>query len=152
MRKVPKTAVELNYSEIEIGQVVKFTTTITAEKVAKFIDITADYSPIHVDDEYAQKRGYLQKVAHGMLTASYISTLAGMYLPGKNCILLTTSVQFSSPVYAEDELEITGTVTEKNDALKVLKVQVDVKNQDDKKVLRGSFLAKVTDDEEQEVK
>ncbi|MDR2082776.1 MAG: hypothetical protein LBP35_04055 [Candidatus Ancillula trichonymphae] len=79
MANAPRT---LEYAEIEVGQVAKFSTTITAEMVAQFVEITADYSPIHVDDEYAQKIGLEQKIVHGMLTASYIPTLAGMYLPG----------------------------------------------------------------------
>jgi 3-hydroxybutyryl-CoA dehydratase len=136
------------YHELEVGQVAKFSARITDELVTKFIEITADYSPIHVDDNYARERGYLQKIVHGMLTASYISTLAGMYLPGKNCVLLTTSVKFTKPVYAGDELEIVGTVVEKNDALKLLKVQVVIKNQHAEKVLRADYLAKVNDDED----
>jgi acyl dehydratase len=65
--------------------------------------------------------------------------------------LLTTSVKFSRPVYAGDELKITGTIVEKNDALKLLKVQVVMENQHAEKVLRGDYMAKVTAGEDLEV-
>ena len=55
--------------------------------MARFEAITGDVSPIHMDAEYAQKRGYPGRVVYGMLGASLFSTLAGVYLPGEHCLL-----------------------------------------------------------------
>jgi acyl dehydratase len=137
----------LEYEEIAVGQTAQFSAEITQEQIDAFAQITADYSPLHTDDQFAKGVGYARKVAHGMFTASHISTLAGMYLPGKYCVLLSTSVKFSRPVYARDKLQIKGTVVEKIDAFKCVKVKVVVKNQRDEKVLSGSYLAKVNADE-----
>ncbi|MDR1447815.1 MAG: MaoC family dehydratase [Candidatus Ancillula sp.] len=142
----------LEYAEIEVGQTASFMTQITEEKMARFSIITGDISSIHLDDDWAKQQGFNSRISYGMLTSSYISTLSGMHLPGKNSVLLSESANFLSPVYPGDFLTITGEVVEKTDALKVVKVKVVVKNQHDKKVMRGSYLAKIMSRKDKEQK
>ena len=74
-----------------------------------------------------------------MLTASFLSTLAGMYLPGEKSIIQNTELKFMKPVYPGDRLIISGEVAEKNDAYRVIRVKVTIKKDDGEKVLRGSM-------------
>ena len=74
-------------AEMTPGLSESFTVTVTEEMMARFEAITGDVSPIHMDAEYAQKRGYPGRVVYGMLGASFFSTLAGVYLPGEHCLL-----------------------------------------------------------------
>lgn len=66
-------------AEMTPGLSESFTVTVTEEMMARFEAITGDVSPIHMDAEYAQKRGYPGRVVYGMLGASFFSTLAGVY-------------------------------------------------------------------------
>ena len=96
-------------------------------------------NPFHRDDDFARKHGFRSHAAFGMLTASFLSTLAGMYLPGEKSIIQNTEVKFMQPVYPGDTLLISGEVAEKNDAYRVIRIKVSIKNDAGKKVLRGSM-------------
>ena len=97
-------------AEMTPGLSESFTVTVTEEMMARFEAITGDVSPIHMDAEYAQKRGYPGRVVYGMLGASFFSTLAGVYLPGEHCLLHGVECKFAKPVFIGDTLTITGTV------------------------------------------
>ena len=72
-------------ADLTPGVTESFTVTITEEMMAQFYAITGDNSPIHMDADYAAGRGYPGRVVYGMLGASFLSTLAGVYLPGEHC-------------------------------------------------------------------
>ena len=93
-------------AEMTPGLSESFTVTITEEMMARFEAITGDVSPIHMDAEYAQKRGYPGRVVYGMLGASFFSTLAGVYLPGEHCLLHGVECKFAKPIFIGDTLTI----------------------------------------------
>ncbi len=127
------------YDELEIGHTETFTVRVSEQSMDAFRLTTGDVNPLHRDDEYAKIHGMEGHVAFGMLTASYLSTLAGVYLPGERSLIQGVELKFVSPVYPGDILTVTGEVTEKNDAYRVLKLKVRIVNQDGEKVLRGSM-------------
>ena len=104
-------------AEMTPGLSESFTVTVTEEMMARFEAITGDVSPIHMDAEYAQKRGYPGRVVYGMLGASFFSTLAGVYLPGEHCLLHGVECKFAKPVFIGDTLTITGTVVNVSEAV-----------------------------------
>lgn len=116
-------------AEIQIGMEASFSADITEEKICKFMEISGDTNPLHMDDEYARAKGYPGRVVYGMLTASLYSTLAGMYLPGEHCFLWEADAKFTAPVYVGDELIVTGRVTKVNEQFRYIKVKAQVKNQ-----------------------
>ncbi len=128
-----------NYDDIDIGHEEHFQVTVTDGMLDSFRAITGDENPFHRDDAFAKEHGYNSHVCFGMLTASFLSTLAGMYLPGEKSIIQSTEVKFAKPVYPGDMLTVSGTVSEKNDAFNVMKLKVSMKNQNGEKVLRGSM-------------
>ena len=85
--------------DFEPGQHVTFTKTFTEEDVQRFIAITSDVNPLHVDDEFAAKTRFGRRVLHGMLTASLFSTMVGMLLPGTGAIYRSQTLNFLRPVY-----------------------------------------------------
>lgn len=127
------------FDEISIGQKESFSVKITEAERDKFREITGDVNPLHNDPEYAKSMGHDRCVAFGMLSAAYLSTLAGVYLPGKNSLIQKTEVNFRKPVYVGDELTITGEVTDKSDTFKLIEVKVEIKNQDNVKVVKGKM-------------
>ena len=130
---------DYTYEEIQIGHKENFTVTITEEMMDKFRDITGDINPLHNDEDYALSKGYKGKVAYGMLTGSLLSTLAGVYLPGKKSLIQEVKIKFAKPVYAGDTVTVEGVVEEKNDTYSLLMLKVTIRNQDGDKVCRGKM-------------
>lgn len=129
---------------LQVGITESFTAVVTEEKMEQFYAITGDNSPIHMSDEAAQKRGHNGRVVYGMLGASFFSTLAGVYLPGETCLLLSVDSKFTKPIYIGDTLTISGTITEINETFGTITVKTSITNQNGQKVTRGSYQAKIT--------
>ena len=125
------------YDEIRIGMEEQFQVKITEKMLDSFCIITGDKNPLHCDEEYAKAKGKKGRVSYGMLTASFLSTLAGMYLPGEKSLLQSVEVKFLKPVYIGDILKISGIVVEKHDVFQRIEVKVTVTRNDGEKVLKG---------------
>lgn len=119
-----------SFDEIEVGHTEEFTVTVTEKQMQQFLEITSDTNPLHNDRAFARKRNYRDRVVYGMLTASFLSTLAGVYLPGENSLIHSVETKFMKPVYPGDELTVKGTVVDKNEAVQMLMLKVTIKNQE----------------------
>jgi len=127
------------YSDLYVDMEESFKVVITEAMMNAFAGITGDYNPLHTDRRFAESKGFNDKVVYGMLTASFLSTLAGMYLPGERSIIQNVDISFVKPVFIGDELEIIGRVVELHDCVKQMVLKVVIKNQEDKKVVRGKM-------------
>lgn len=136
---------EYTFDEVNIGLVESFTVTVKDEMMKKFMEITDDINPLHTDREYAQSKGFNKEVAYGMLTSSFLSTLAGVYLPGKYSLIQDVHLIMKKPVFAGDVLTISGEVTEKFLPGKRITLKVTINNQNGEKVLRGTMEIGVMD-------
>ena len=105
----------------------------------EFKEITGDINPLHQSREFARKKGYTDRVGYGMLTASFLSTLAGVYLPGERSLIHSVETKFLKPVYVGDELTISGKVSETDERFKILKLKVTITNQKSEKVCKGTM-------------
>ncbi len=130
---------EYRYEEIDIGQRESFSVTVTEEMMSSFCAITGDINPLHNDEDYAVSKGHPGKVVYGMLTASLLSTLAGVYLPGKNSLIHEVKIKFSKPVYIGDTLTVEGIVEEKHDVYSLIILKVLIRNQNGDKVLKATM-------------
>lgn len=126
-------------NDLSIGHKEVFTVEVTTEMFNKFREITSDINPLHNDEDFARNLGHKGRVAFGMLTASFLSTLAGVYLPGERSLIHSVETKFTKPVYIGDVLSISGEVTEINDTVNQIVLKVEIKNQNDEKVLRGKM-------------
>ncbi len=127
------------YEEITVGQTETFSIQITEEMMQGFCAVSGDCNPLHTDSEFAKSRGHRDRVVYGMLTASFLSTLAGMYLPGEKSLIHRVETEFPAPVYINDTLHVSGTVVRKEDAFRTIELKVVIRNQDEKKVCRGKM-------------
>lgn len=130
-------------AELRPGMTESFTVTVTEEKMELFRQLSGDESPIHIDAEYAQQRGYPGRVCYGMLGASFFSTLAGVYLPGEHCLLHSVESKFAKPFFIGDTLTVTGVVDEVNETFSEITIKASITNQNGKKVTRGIIKAGV---------
>jgi 3-hydroxybutyryl-CoA dehydratase len=96
---------------IRVGETAELSKTITDEDVRAFADLTGDHNPVHLDDDYASGTRFGRRVAHGMLTASLISSVLANKLPGEGTVYLSQSLRFVAPVYPGDTVTACVMVT-----------------------------------------
>ena len=130
---------EYKFEDLEIGLKESFEYKVTGEAMGMFRALTGDTNPLHVDANFAKEHGFIDKVTYGMLTASLMSTLGGVYLPGKYCVIHGVETKFTAPVYENDNLTIAGEVKDLHDSVKQAEIKVTITNQDNKKVMKGSL-------------
>src|ERR1700674_4215012 len=100
--QIRSTVVVARIEDFEVGQHVSFSKTFTEDDMQRFIEITGDVNPLHVDEEFARKTKFGRRVLQGMLTASILSTMVGMLLPGTGAIYRSQTLTFLLPVYLGD--------------------------------------------------
>lgn len=126
-----------NYEDIQIGDKASFTKTISESDVYQFAGITGDYNPVHINSEYASQSVFKERVAHGILTAGFISAVLGTKLPGTDTIYLSQNLDFKAPVKIGDTITAEVEVLEKKDRKKIIRLRTIVKNQSDVIVVDG---------------
>jgi 3-hydroxybutyryl-CoA dehydratase len=107
-----------NVLGIRIGEKVEFTKTVSDEDIQKFAEVSGDDQPLHLDDAHAAKTRFKRRIAHGMLSAGFISAALGTKLaPHATVVYLSQSMRFRAPVYPGDtvtvQLEVTALDPEK---------------------------------------
>lgn len=125
------------YEELRVGQEESFSVKVSEEMLDSFCRITGDVNPLHRDSEFAKRHHFPDRVVYGMLTSSFLSTLAGVYLPGERCLIQSVETKFIAPVFIGDVLLVAGRISELNDSVRRIVVKVTITNQHGKKVLRG---------------
>jgi 3-hydroxybutyryl-CoA dehydratase len=136
---------EYKFLDIVLGLEESFEVKIDVSKMDKFLDISNDINPLHIDNNYAKEKGFSSRVVYGLLTSSFYSTLVGVYLPGKYGILQGVDIQFSKPVYIGDTLKISGKVIYINIAYKQIEIKAFITNQNNEKVSKATIKTGVLD-------
>ena len=132
------------FDELSVGQSAEFDASVTGKMLDAFCLLSGDINPLHCDEAYARSLGHPGRVAYGMLTASLYSTLAGVHLPGKYCLLHEVDSSFNLPVYIGDTLHISGVIKEKNDVFRFVVIKATITNQRGQKVSRATIRAGVS--------
>lgn len=101
---------ETNNAERDIGYSASFTTKVTEKMVNQFAELSGDFNPIHVDAEYAAKSRFKQRIAHGMIVGALISRALVDGI-GRHGIYLSQSMKFVNPVFLDDDVTVTVTIT-----------------------------------------
>lgn len=129
----------LAYDQIEVGRKASFSKTVTEADVVLFAGVTGDLNPVHVNDVWASGSFFKGRIAHGMLTAGFISTVLGTELPGPGTIYLKQTLEFLSPVRIADTITATVEVVEKLEKNR-LRLKTTCTNQDNKEVTKGEAI------------
>ena len=119
---------ELSYNDISIGRQESFIIKITESMVEKFSNLSGDLNPLHMDNEFAESSLFKKRIVHGMLLASFFSQLIGMKLPGKHALYFSQTLNFRSPCYIDDQIEVVGEVIEKSDSTQIITVSTTIFN------------------------
>jgi 3-hydroxybutyryl-CoA dehydratase len=118
--------------DLAVGQHAEFETVVADDDIDRFAALSGDKSPLHVDKGFARNRGYADRVAHGAYLVALASRLVGMYLPGRNALLLSVQVSFVAPALPGARVRVRGEIEQLSDSVRsvVLKLTIhDVANE-----------------------
>jgi 3-hydroxybutyryl-CoA dehydratase len=128
---------EKRYEDFQVGDKAVFSKTIGEPDILLFAAVSGDQYPLHIDDEYARDTRFGKRVAHGMLTASLLSTVAGLLLQRPGGINVEQTLRFRRPVFIGDTLTATAEVIELLPKRRRLRCRTTVVNQRGETVVDG---------------
>lgn len=99
------------FEDLALGMEACFTKVIEEQDISTFAILSGDDNPVHLDADYAADTIFKGRIAHGILTASFISAVLGTMLPGPGCIYISQSLNFRAPVRIGDEVVAIARVT-----------------------------------------
>jgi acyl dehydratase len=123
--------------KFSVGDSAEITKTIEQADIDAFASVSGDHNPVHVDEEFAKTTRFGKRIAHGMLTASLISSVLANKLPGEGSVYLGQTLQFVGPVFPGDEVTARVTVKDIREDKPILKLETICVNQRDEIVIRG---------------
>lgn len=136
----------MRFEELAVGMSAERARTVTADDVRRYAEVTGDFNPVHVDAEVAARSRFGGLIAHGMLSAGYVSAVLGMELPGPGAIYLAQSLKFTRPVKPGDTITARVEVLEVIAARRRVRLATTCRNQHDEPVLEGEATVLVPED------
>lgn len=127
-------------AEIQIGDAAEFSKTVSETDIYLYAGITGDFNPAHINAAYAEKTFFKTRIAHGMLTAGFISTILGTSLPGPGTIYLKQELRFLAPVRIGDTITARAEVTARMEDKNKITLKTTCTNQDGTLVLDGEAM------------
>ena len=113
---------------------------VTNQTIMAYAELSGDYNPIHIDEEYAKKTIFGGCIAHGGISASLISSVLGNDLPGPGCVFLKQELNYRKPVRAGDTITVCATITEIIPERRRLLLNTRVVNQNNDIIIDGTAL------------
>lgn len=123
--------------EFKIGDAAEFSKTVSESDIYLYAGITGDFNPAHINEDYAKKTFFKTRIAHGMLSAGFISTVIGTKLPGTGSIYIKQDLNFLAPVRIGDTITARVEVTEIMDGKNRVRLKTICVNQEGTQVLDG---------------
>lgn len=123
--------------EINLGDKSSYSRTVSEADVVLFGGVSGDLNPAHFNEEYSKETMFKGRIAHGMLSASYISTVLGMQLPGPGTIYLSQELKFTAPVKFGDTITATAEVIERIEEKNRITLETICINQRGEVVVKG---------------
>lgn len=129
--------------EIKIGDSFSKERTVTDELVRRFAEVSGDFNPIHLDEEFAKQTRFGRRIAHGMLSGAFISAVLGYELYERKIVYLGQTLRFKSPVFIGDTVTTTATVTKIREDKPVITLETVCTNQDGKTLVKGEAVVMI---------
>lgn len=128
---------------IKIGDTALLTKTITEKEVQLFGELTGDFNPVHFDEEFAKTTRFGKRIAHGMLSASFISSVLANQLPGRGTVYLSQTLKFTAPVFLGDIVTVRVTVKDIKESKPIVTLETVCTNQNDETIVKGEAVVLV---------
>ena len=128
---------------IKVGDTFTKERLVTDELVRAFAEVSGDYNPIHLDEEFAKTTRFGQRIAHGMLSGAFISAVLGYEFSEKKIVYLSQTMKFTAPVYIGDTVTTTATVTNIREEKQIVTMDTVCTKQDGEVVVKGESVVMV---------
>ena len=128
------------FDQMEVGDSDQFSKTVTDSDIYLFAGVSGDVNPAHINEEYAKGTFFKTRIAHGILSAGFISAVIGTRLPGPGSVYMQQTLTFLAPVHIGDTITATATVIEKMEEKKRIRLKTICTNQDGVTTLEGEAL------------
>jgi len=128
---------------LKVGDTASLSKEITDADIRAFAELSGDFNPLHLDDEFARTTRFGRRIAHGMLGASLISTVLGTKLPGQGAIYLSQTLRFLAPIFPGDAVTAKVTVTKIKEGKPILTLETVCENQRGETLIRGEAVVLV---------
>ncbi len=123
--------------DFKIGDTATLSKTITDDDIRQFADLIGDHNSVHLDDDFARNTRFGRRIAHGMLSASLISTCIGTKMPGNGAVYLSQTFKFVAPVYPGDTVTARVTITKIREDKPIITLETVCFNQHEEPVVKG---------------
>lgn len=129
--------------ELKVGDSFSTERLVTDELIRKFAEVSGDYNPLHLDDEFAATTRFGRRIAHGMLSGAFVSAVLGSELSVRKIVYLSQTLKFVAPVFIGDTVTTTGTVTNIREDKPVVTLQTICTNQNGETLVTGDAVVMV---------
>ena len=129
--------------DLKIGDSFSTERKVTDELVRKFAEVSGDYNPIHLDEEFAKTTRFGRRIAHGMLSGAIISAVLGYEFKERKIVFLSQSMKFTAPVYLDDTVIATATVTNIREDKGIVTLETICTNQNGETLVKGEAVVMV---------
>ena len=129
--------------KIGIGDTFKKERLVTDELIRAFAEVSGDFNPIHLDEEFARTTRFGRRIAHGMLSGAFISAVLGYEFTEEKIVYLSQTLKFTAPVYIGDIITTTATVTAIREGKNVVTMDTTCTNQDGETVVKGESVVMI---------
>ena len=133
--------------DYKLGDTATVSKTITDDDIRRFADLVGDHNSVHLDDEFSKKTRFGRRIAHGMLSASLISTCIGTQLPGNGAIYLSQTLKFVAPVYPGDTVTARVIITKVREDKPIITLETICFNQNKETVVKGEAVVMLDEPE-----
>ncbi len=123
--------------ELKIGDTFSTDRLVTDELVRKFAEVSGDYNPIHLDEDFARTTRFGKRIAHGMLSGAFISAVLGNEFKERNIVYLSQTMKFTAPVFLGDTVTATATVSNIREDRGIVTLETMCTNQNGETRVKG---------------
>ncbi|MBP7377441.1 MAG: MaoC family dehydratase [Pyrinomonadaceae bacterium] len=123
--------------ELKIGDQFSTSREVTDEVIRKFAEVSGDFNPIHLDDEFAKTTRFGKRIAHGMLSGAFISAVLGNEFRERKIVYLSQTMKFVAPVFIGDIVTATGTITNIREDKNIVTLETICSNQNGEMLVKG---------------
>lgn len=129
--------------EISLGDKYSTSREVTDDLIRKFAEVSGDYNPIHLDEEFAKTTRFGKRIAHGMLSGAFISAVLGNEFRERKIVYLSQTMKFVAPVFIGDTVTATGTVTNIREDKNIVTLETVCTDQNGKMLVKGEAVVMI---------
>ena len=131
--------------DLKVGDTFSKSREVTDELIKKFAEISGDYNPLHLDEEFAKNTRFGKRIAHGMLSGAFISGVLGYEFSVRKVVYLSQTLKFVAPVFIGDTVTVTATVVNIRQDKPIVTIETICENQNGEPLVKGEGVLMILD-------